>query len=942
MNGTSLELPSRLSIESEKWWQNYHEGGGLVAKAELDRHHWQDVIYASKFCSEHILKHIQWFDSVWMDGGFDKPLDLAVFKSALRQELAESNDETRLGSTIRQWRNRGQCVLAWRDLAGLAPDAETLRALSDLAELMIGATLDRLIELWRPRYGLPLDEAGEEQSLVVVAMGKLGGRELNFSSDVDLVFAYSAGGKTDGARSLENGLYFLRLAQRATTLLEQCTEEGFVYRVDTRLRPFGDSGALVVSFTAMEQYFQQHGRTWERYAWIKARTIHGHDRHRLLLMHTIRSFVYRRYTDFTVIEALRVMKEKIGREVILKELEQDIKRGPGGIREAEFIVQTFQLLHGGRCKDLRHTGFVAALTAIMHRGDLEEATALRLRDNYLWLRKLENRLQMYADQSIQRLPNDDERRCALAWSMNHIDKTTFECQCRQVRDEVHALFSDILAPGSGGSATEPHVLEKIVHEDHPGVQINHQLASMVMDVFSRMQSQVMRFQRPDSAHRLEMLLPLLLDAAGRTDHPLQAAQRMALVIESIARRGAYLSLLLESPSARQILAQLCTASPWIAEHLAAFPILLDDLLDERMLLVQINKEALRKELNENICQTTDLEEKIELLRRFRNSIMLRIATAEITGHLPIMKVSDYLTDLAEVVLAEALVIAWDVAVSRYGIPVGPSPECTPRHLCLVAYGKLGGYEMNYASDLDLIFLHDCQEQNEWTTGNRSIENEVFFTRLVQSLVHMLAVRTTSGLAYEIDTRLRPSGKSGLLVSSLGGFARYQMKEAWIWEHQALVRSRPVVGPTALCDRFEQIRRTVLSLPRDSANLAESIGDMRKRMLDVRAGSVDQFCLKTSPGGMIDIEFLSQYAVLRWARKFPTLMDYTDNVRILDVVAQNVLEPAEDCVKLKEYYLLFRQRWHELTLQGKPDIVKPDEYSSQSAEILRIRQRWLGG
>ncbi len=869
----------------------------------------------------------------------------------LAEWLAEVADEDLMGVALRRFRRREMVRIAWRDLAGLAPLAATLADLSELADTALECTLQKLYEWQCQRLGVPRDAQGQAQQLVVLGMGKLGGRELNYSSDIDLIFAFPSNGETDGRRSLSNEEFFRRLGQRLIKLLHEATAEGFVFRVDMRLRPFGDAGPLVVTADALVDYYQNHGREWERYAMIKARVSAGDRVVGEWLLARLRPFVYRRYLDYGAFESLRTMKAMIAKQVERKGLRRNIKLGPGGIREIEFIGQVFQLIYGGREPGLREPGILRVLEYLATSERLPALAVQDLKQAYEFLRRAENRLQAWADQQTHTLPEDELAKLRLAYTMGFADWSAFVAallrhtsvvatQFAQVfavsKAEVEPVAADFAAVWNGvtGEANAIGILNEQGFDDP---------AKALMALQALRQGFSYRALSQRGRERMDRLIPPLLGAVVAVPRPTATLERLIQLLEAIARRSVYLALLVENTLALSHLVKLCAASNWIAKYLARYPLLLDDLLDSAALYHPMERAQLGAELSRQLDRvpSDDAEQVMDALRHFKQTQVLRVAAADVSGAMPLMIVSDYLTEIAEVLLRQILSLAWADLLPRFGHPCCVEHgESRDAGFAIVAYGKLGGIELNYGSDLDLVFLHDSAGERQQTSGPREIDNPTYFAKLVQRIIHMLTAHTAAGDLYDVDTRLRPSGRAGLLVSSLAAFAEYQRHQAWTWEHQALVRARVVAGPPALAERFTAIRREVLGRERDPQALRQEVREMRERMrAEMGSSQAGYFHLKQDRGGIADIEFMVQYKILANAYRYPELLTYTDNIRQLDGLERFGILAREDATLLRDAYRGLRRRIHRLTLQEQPSLVPEEELRDYRDGVTRI-WRWL--
>jgi len=854
-------------------------------------------------------------------------------------------DTAQLARDLRSFRAHHMLRIIWRDFCRLADTLETTRDASLLAEACLVHTQRLLHAELAERFGEPCDRSGAPQQLIVVAMGKLGARELNVSSDIDLIFTYPESGETEGGqRSISNGEFFTKLGQGLIRALDELRADGFVFRVDMRLRPYGESGPLVQNFRALEAYYEQQGREWERYALIKARPVTGDPARASELMQTLRPFIYRRYIDFGVIHSLRDMKRMIQAEVQRRGLSDNVKLGSGGIREIEFIGQCFQLIRGGSEQRLQQRELLPTLRRCGQLGLLPTTAVTELSDAYRFLRDTEHAIQGWQDRQTQTLPSDPLARAALACIMAFASWEDFSAALAAQRALVAGHFADLIAtadeedsPGSGLWGAEPDT-DALAALGYAEPEASRDTLRALHD------SGRVQHLQTEGRERLDRFMPRLVEACARAVPPDRALQRLLPLVEAVLRRSAYLVLLEENPGALDELVQLASASPWIAEQLAHYPMLLDELLDRTTLYQAADRAALANALADQLgaLPLTDLEQQMEQLRYFKATQVLRVAACEISGKLPLMQVSDNLTWIAEVIIEHVLAVAWENLVVNHGAPERTDAGAG---LAVIGYGKLGGIELSYGSDLDLVFLYDADPEGE-TRGPRKIANPVFYTRLAQRMIHILEARTGRGQLYEIDMRLRPSGASGLLVAPLSGFERYQRTEAWTWEHQALVRARPVAGDPVIAEGFAAVRRAVLCTVRDGQAVRDEVVRMRARMRDhllpaSAATAGDSFHLKQGLGGIVDIEFMVQYAVLAWAAQHPTLADWSDNIRILETLAQVQLLPAAMAQSLRSAYLALRTAAHQHALQQADDSVPAAEFAAHRSAVLAAWQRLLG-
>ncbi|WP_350582389.1 bifunctional [glutamate--ammonia ligase]-adenylyl-L-tyrosine phosphorylase/[glutamate--ammonia-ligase] adenylyltransferase [Pseudomonas sp. HY2-MNA-CIBAN-0224] len=963
----SLLLP--LASRAEQSWRS--AVAGLEGEQGLDEwssERWSDfarVSAASDFFIEQVLRDPLMLLELVSWGELDRSFAPGELCGQIAEAAQQAQTDEELGRALRRQRTRQQVRIIWRDLTRQADLIETCRDLSDMADASIDQAYRWLYERHCQQFGTPIGHrSGEPQPMVILGMGKLGAVELNLSSDIDLIFAYPEGGETVGAkRPLDNQEFFIRLGQRLIKALDPMTVDGFVFRVDMRLRPYGSSGALVLSFNALEQYYQDQGRDWERYAMIKARVVAGDQVMGAQLLEMLRPFVYRRYLDFSAIEALRTMKQLIQQEVRRKGMADNIKLGAGGIREVEFIAQAFQLIHGGRDLSLQQRPLLKVLSILEGQGYLPTAVVNELREGYEFLRYTEHAIQAIADRQTQMLPDGEQDQARIAFMMGFYTWAQFHEQLMAWRGRIDWHFRQVIAdPDEEEDLDEGELIvggewlplwEEVQDDAAACAQLEEagfvDAPKALKQLASLRSSPQLRAMQRLGRERLDAFIPRLLAQAVEHANPDLVLERVLPLVEAVARRSAYLVLLTENPDALRRLLTLCAASPWIAEQITRFPLLLDELLNEGRLFKPPLAPELAAELRERLTRIPedDLEQQMEALRNFKLAHRLRVAASEIAGSLPLMKVSDYLTWLAEAILEQVLALAWRQTVAKYGTPQRADGSLCDPGFIIVGYGKVGGIELGHGSDLDLVFIHDG-DPNAETDGAKPIDSAQFFTRLGQRIIHLLTAQTNSGQLYEVDMRLRPSGASGLLVSSLGAFERYQQNEAWTWEHQALVRARVLVGCQQVGAAFEAVRAQVLGRERDLPTLRQEVSEMRAKMRDnlgtrlTAAGTAQNafeatvpFDLKQDAGGIVDIEFMVQYAALAWSREHPELLRYTDNIRILEGLEQAGLMPASDASLLREAYKAFRAVAHRQALQKEAGVVSGDQLVEARRDVRRI-------
>ncbi|EXJ13455.1 bifunctional [glutamate--ammonia ligase]-adenylyl-L-tyrosine phosphorylase/[glutamate--ammonia-ligase] adenylyltransferase [Imhoffiella purpurea] len=949
-NGPSLDHAAPLDPMMEVHWRDWlawAEENGFVPPEDAEFARIRERVWeASEYVAVSVLRHPEAFAELVASGDLVSAYGAGDLDARLTAALAEVGDEPALHQALRLFRRREMIRIIWRDIGRLAPLSETLEDLSELADVCIRRPLDLLYDWTRAEIGTPRDPDGRALRMLVLGMGKLGARELNLSSDIDLIFAFAHTGEVEGGpRALSNEQFFVRLGQRLVQALSLKTVDGFVFRVDTRLRPFGEVGPLAMSFQAMEDYYQSQAREWERYAMIKARPVAGDPDDVASLMDMLRPFVYRRYLDFGAFESLRDLKQMIVKELHKRGMDANIKLGLGGIREIEFIGQAFQLVRGGRDPDLQVRPILQVLALLAERELMPAEAVAELDAAYRFLRLVENRLQAHRDKQTHQLPDEDLGRARLARSMGFDDWPSFADVLQDHRDRVQGHFDHVFAapvpePERQGSAWT-------------ALWLGGQEASQALRILDEA-----GFEDPETARtrieqfrdatdrkglsrrgheRLAQLMPQVLRVVAGCDQPDAALGRVLQVLEAVARRTAYLAMMVEHPGILSQLAHLASLSPWFTDQIRHHPLLLDELIDPRRLFAPLRREDLESELDALLAHVDaeDLEQQMERLHQFAQGNMLRVAAADLTEVIPLMVVSDYLSEIAEVAVGRVLDLAYVHFVERHGRPTEILGESTG--FLVLGYGKLGGIELGYGSDLDLVFLHGTQSVTAMTDGAKEISNEQFYARLGQRIIHMMTTQTASGTLYEVDMRLRPDGAKGMLVRSIGSFAAYQESEAWTWEHQALVRARPVAGDPALATRFAEVRRAILCRERDPERLRTEVREMRAKMranLDkTRDGRFD---LKQGAGGIADIEFMVQYSVLRWAAAYPALADWTDNIRLLESLARLDLLPGQAAEDLADAYKALRAAYHRSALQEQPKTIPVDRLQ---AERERVRALW---
>ncbi len=849
-------------------------------------------------------------------------------------DAAQISDENSLKKSLRQLRQRVILRTMFRDLNGLADLNEVMLTTTALAEITLNTAVNHQQKWLEASCGKPYSAAGIAQSLIVIGMGKLGGAELNVSSDIDLIFAYESEGETLGINSIgvnkiSNQDFFTQLGKKVIAALDEVTADGFVFRVDMRLRPFGSEGVLVSNLGALEDYYQNNGREWERYAWIKGRVIVGPQANIHALL---RPFIFRKYLDFNALNSMRDLKLQIHRDVTQKKQEDNIKLGRGGIREIEFIAQVFQLIRGGQDASLQIKPTLEVLKLLKTKGLLLEKTVGELTQAYVFLRNLEHRLMYVEDAQTQELPKSDEAKARVAKAMNYPDWAAFLTVLNAHRTIVAQHFDATFSQKSQTRNQQENASETAIwHGIWQGVAEKETALQALLDAgYSDAEQTLLRLQMlrassryqqlPElSRQRFDALMPHAIAQSAVMPNPDVTLLRVTDVFESICRRASYLALLAEHLQAMHLLVKLCSSSPWLANYLAQHPILLDELLDTRTLYSAPDFVAMRAELVRRLSEFSgDIERQMDAMRHFKHANVFRFAVQDINGELALETLSDYLSALADLIL--------DVALSTIWPNVKGAHLAAPK-FAVIGYGKLGSKELGYASDLDIIFLYE----------DETSEASEIYARFAQRISSWFNTLTSAGLLYETDLQLRPDGNSGLLVSSVTAFREYQLHKAWVWEHQALTRARFVAGEASIGAAFEAIRIEVLTQTRDAYKLKTEVLAMREKMRAAQAFVANMFDIKHSLGGIIDVEFLVQYLVLIHSNKHPQLTENKGNIALLKRLGALQIIDHDLAEKVVIAYREYRRMQHALKLQGAPHMRV--ELTLMSAHMQAVQTLW---
>ncbi|MGE3318939.1 MAG: bifunctional [glutamate--ammonia ligase]-adenylyl-L-tyrosine phosphorylase/[glutamate--ammonia-ligase] adenylyltransferase [Candidatus Berkiella sp.] len=917
-------LPPELHQVCQENWQQYRQAA-LKQNYEIPNDQWflmslWNILAVSDYALSVFVRHPEFPIKIYQSLK-DASLDDETAKKEWQQYAPPSDDLPSLMQALRVYRHFQMTRILWRLIAGHDTFAQHLQSLVSVADTIIVATADALYDLLALEWGIPVNDNGEKQPFIVLALGKLGGKELNFSSDVDLVFCYPQSGVTVGKeRSISNEQFFTKLGQHFIRVLSEVTQEGFVFRVDMRLRPHGQSGNLVLNFSALENYYQYQGRDWERYALVKARVISTDINMIEQLQALLQPFVYRRYLDYGAFSSLREMRELVEMEVKRKNKENDLKLGKGGIRQIEFLTQSIQLIRGGREPQFREQNLLKALSLIVAAKYIKQEDYEELLNAYLFLREVEHCLQMINDAQTHALPKNPVDRARLysmmAFSTEELFKNTLKKHTINVTKHFNLITN---TPHSSHNQKDSIVsqykfLWTNLDDKEAALAIlqttsyeQPELAYEQLSFFKN--SRLIQSLKKQASARLDKVMPALLLLLAKEASALTLLSRMLRLLRSIVRRSAYLALLIEQPHMLKFLVTICGASEWILVQICSYPVLLDELLSPPSWQELTSRKYLKKTLTDRMqwIDANDLESQMEHLRQFKLGCFLSLAALELLTDQS-LDVTLALSDITEVILQQVHHISLDFMIKHYELNESIESISKLVPFGIIAYGKLGARELNYASDLDLVFLYDAMD-DKIISGKSALTPAEFSLRLAQRIIHMLSVPTATGILYEVDVRLRPAGSAGLLVSHLNAYRTYLHQHAWTWEHQALIKARCIIGPKNLRNEFEECRAQVLKQRRSKTNLVKDIEQMREKMHEHRVGS-SRLDLKTMPGGIADLEFVVQFLVLQYAHDYPELLEVRSTVNLLPLLAElNLLDKkhAQDLLRIYNQYQVCARR-----------------------------------
>jgi glutamate-ammonia-ligase adenylyltransferase len=864
----------------------------------------ETLVQHSKHCSRYV-QHLLNADNdllPWLRENYAHPS--SAEEIGLWLESMPCGDEAELSGSLRKLRKKVMLKVLTRDLCGLSDLNEVMKTMTALAELSVQRAQSCAMQALVLQYGHPIGtESNTPQELLIIGMGKLGGCELNVSSDIDLIFIYPEEGRTNGPRSIDNNDFFSRVGRKIISLINEVTADGYVFRVDMRLRPYGDSGSLVMSFAALEEYLVSQGREWERYAWIKARVISPLNYPATAeLIKLTQPFVFRKYLDFGAFESMRKLHAQIRQEVLRRDRLNNVKLGPGGIREVEFIAQVFQLIRGGRDTRLRIRATQQVLQLLAANGQLTAESAKQLNSAYVFLRNLEHRLQYLDDQQTQELPEKEDDQTIIAIAMGYTDYASMLQDFNAHREIVSRQFEHIFSTREEPNNDADNTLwreEITANELQVGLsKQGYSDAAAIAERLIQIRESGRYRQLPElSRQRMDKLIPQFIELCASQGNADQTLPRILKLLENISRRSSYLAFMAEYPQVLPRLVGIASASEWASAYLTQHPFLLDELLDAREIYRAPDWHALDNSLQLQLTECSDdIERGMDVLRQFHHSQTFHLLAMDIQGLLPLEILSDHLSDLANLILHHVLQLCWRDLRKKHQ---------EEHHFAIIAYGKLGGRELGYASDLDLIFLYDDPHP----------EAAEIYAKLAQRINTVLSSYTSAGRLYETDLRLRPNGASGLLVSSIEAFADYQHKHAWVWEHQALTRARYSAGDRGVGEQFENIRKAVLCQPRATDDLRKEVLAMRQKMRDGHPNNSNLYDIKHDGGGMVDIEFMVQFLVLAYAAQYPELTANSGNLALLKLAANLNLIDKELSKQVQSIYRSLRILQHKMRLNS---------------------------
>lgn len=941
-------LPEILKTEANNQYERLK--GKLTEEQFLvfdKRSEFKFVLAVSDFIANTIFSYPKECVELVQAGALDCTEFASNPKDVVQDYLKEKLQDFELKKRLRLLRRTRCMALAWRDLTGVAPINEIFHGLSTLAENIVLRTIEVVRDQIKSAFGDALDDDGTPLPLLVLGMGKLGGDELNFSSDIDLIFAYPKEGETQGtSRSLTHREFFARIVQRTANMLSDKTIDTFCYRIDLRLRPFGDAGTIVNSFDALQVYYETQGRTWERYALVKAKLLGTEENFGAYgkeLIDLLRPFVYRRYLDYGAIVSIRKLKHMIESEVRRRSLRNNFKLGEGGIREVEFIAQVFELMRGGRFIELRERSLRKTLKHLISLDLIPKNICENLDKSYVYLRRLENCIQEFSDKQTQNIPDTPKDIARMLLVMNYQNIDDLLKDLSQVMSFVHAEFKKVVADEEEDTENFKNfdLWEAQNDEDELTSELDKHLVykeqskPLAQNIIFLKQALARMPVGPVGRETLLELMPKVIFLIAKEEQAAMLFKRVSGLIEQVALRTPYLQLLRDQNEVLERFIALLKDNHFASELITSHPILLDELFIPQYFDRPPKADEFFAMLQERLLRVDqdDLETIMEELRLFKKIMIFRIALSDKAGKLHLMQISDALTWLAEAIIRQLIIIAWRLNEEKYGTPANRT--ASDPGLAVIGYGKLGGIELGYKSDLDMVFIR--QVGDSMTNGENSVHESMFYQRLVQRIMHLSTTKTVGGVLYDLDMRLRPDGDTGVLISDIESFEKYQHSRAWTWEHQALVRARPVAGSKDIIDKFNSIRESIIRTPKEEDNLKVEVVKMRQKMRDHLDRSSDKlYDIKQGVGGMIDVEFISQYLLLRYAPDYKDLKLWTDNVRILEECSRLGIVKEDITKDLINAYLDIRSIYHELSLADLPRLLAIEH---RLKSTFRVEEIW---
>ncbi len=899
---------------------------------------------ASPYLVGLVLQNVAEHVKTISDEELGRTKDRGLFLGELSGLTEGVRDEPTLARISRRYRNREYIRIGTRELTGKAPIEDVFCELSGLAEATLEVATEFVLKELEALYGIPLYEA-EDGSLkraefCVIGLGKLGGRELNFLSDIDIIYIYSSDrGSTTGGEhsSLTLHEFFSKVAERVTRLVSAITEDGFTFRVDLNLRPEGRSGDIVNSVRSAEIYYESWGQTWERAAMIKARPVAGSHSLAERFIQMIQPFVYRRYLDFTAIEEIRHLKARMDIELLRKRQDRlDVKLGRGGIREIEFFCQALQLIYGGRYRTLRTCGTLETIDRLVERGLLSEQDGMLLRESYIFLRRVEHRLQIVHGTQTQALPRTSEELTRVARMLGFRGKDELWQQYHLMTESVHHIYNTLFY----GSEEE---LKRDIPDDVLLLLSGETTDEEMQDILKRL-----GFEDPESPKRVRLLrdgaaflrlperarllreriLPYIIMRASEATNPDMALLNMERFISSVGARTTLYSLLSENPSLMRELIKIFGSSTFLSNTIIAQPESLDILLSEEMAIPYKEKDVMRRELASMLSETEDYEHWLDILRRYKKLETFRLGIQHLAGTLSPEGLSEELTILAELSLEAALDMAMKTLGPTYGFP-------RDRRFAIIGLGKLGGRELIYGSDLDIIFVYG--DEGGHTDGPKTITDHEFYVKCAQKIISMLSVRTKEGIVFSIDTRLRPTGSSGPLVVSKSSFLRYHREKAQLWERQAAIRARFVAGKAEFGQSLAgELKDIIFSRPLGKEDVDELLRIRGRMEEELARETPERFDIKTGRGGLVDIEFVVQTLQLHHGWKLEVLRVENTLTALKELRNSGILTSGE-CQLLLSAYSFYRQI--ELTMRVVHDT--PVCVIKRGSPLVRALVRRLG-